>query len=231
LLAAIMPVLLYCISRNAKLSELPSAIRGVAGTSLEFIQHGEITLLVSRSSSPDAWLQAPLRTSALEFHRVILAMLKVRGIIPFRFPTILSGDEAAIEHLRQRSGKYEAWLQQFGAFLQMDVGLSYKQDSLPRSSGTEYLRHRQGRQQEVDGLADKLRKAAGVTADAWHVRGVRNGVRCSAVVERGRVEQFREKMRNFAVPVGIEARVSGPWPVEFVDDLERADTDPVGEIA
>src|SRR6266567_4371732 len=65
-----MAVLLYCL---AHLLVRPKRLQtGVAGNSVERVEAPRLAAFISRSADSNVWLRAPLRTSALEFHRVLM---------------------------------------------------------------------------------------------------------------------------------------------------------------
>jgi len=213
-----MPLLLYCIAKPSALQD--ESQLGVAGTPLSRIEGSNLAAFVSRNDHREVWLQAPLSTSALEFHRVLTELFKSAAIIPFRFPTILENDQELTELLNQRSGEYNTLLSKFENWTQMEARVSHSVSgsSAPTGSGTEYLLERQRRQRALADFGSELGTAAFSVAGEWRQRSVKSGLRCFALVERNRVVDFKEKMRSISVPAGLKVRVSGPWPVtEFLD--------------
>ena len=213
-----MPLLLYCIAKPSALQD--ESQLGAAGTPLSRIEGSNLAAFVSRNDHREVWLQAPLSTSALEFHRVLTELFKSAAIIPFRFPTILENDQELTELLNQRSGEYNTLLSKFENWTQMEARVSHSTSggSGATGSGTEYLLERQRRQRALADFGSELGAAAFSVAGEWRQRSVKSGLRCFALVERNRVVDFKEKMRSISVPAGLKVRVSGPWPVtEFLD--------------
>jgi hypothetical protein len=210
-----MALLLYCL---ADPSASPNSQNGVAGSAISTLEHSGLGVFYSEDATADTWLRAPLRTSAEEFHRVQRELFSRGAIIPFRFPTILESENKLREHLDQRAGEYKNLLQRFATSVQMDVFLTHATTLSTNPSGATYLRERQERNHALERFASDLRTHADPLAKDWRQRSVSNGLRLFALVERKHVQEFNEKMKMLAVPSGLSARISGPWPVaEFVD--------------
>lgn len=215
-----MSLLLYCIAKlSARLDESQP---GVAGTAVSRVEAGKITAFVSRNVEPSVWLHAPLRTSAIEFHRVVMKIFDCGAIVPFRFPTIFAGDTALAGYLQEHTGKYDALLEKFAHVAQMEARVRFGQDTPTSNSGTEYLRQRQRRERTLADFASEVRTAAD-PVDDWRQRIARDGMRCFALVGRSQITQFRERLGAIRVPSGLSVRVSGPWPVAEFLDFENGD--------
>ena len=90
-----MPVLIYCVAGTAaSLNELQT---GVAGSPVIRMNVAPLNAYLSQSADSSEWLRAPLRTSALEFHRVLKQLFSSVAIIPFRFPTTFN-DRQELAH-------------------------------------------------------------------------------------------------------------------------------------
>jgi hypothetical protein len=213
-----MSLLLYCVAKPSALQD--ESQPGVAGTPVSCIECSNLAAFVSRSDHREIWLQAPLSTSALEFHRVLTGLFKSAAIIPFRFPTILENDQELAELLNQQSSAYNTLLSKFENWTQMEARVSYSNPGrpAPTGSGTEYLLERQRRQRMLADFGSELGTAVFSVAGEWRQRTMKSGLRCFALVERNRVAEFKERMRSISVPARLKVRVSGPWPVtEFLD--------------
>jgi hypothetical protein len=213
-----MSLLLYCI---AKPSALQNESRpGVAGTPVSRVEGSNLAAFVSRDDHREVWLQAPVSTSALEFHHVLTGLFKSAAIIPFRFPTILENDHELAELLNQRSSEYNMLLSKFENWTQMEARVTYSTPggSAPTGSGREYLLERQRRQRALADFGSELGTVVFSVAEEWRQRSMKSGLRCFGLVERNRIADFKERMRSISVPAGLKVRVSGPWPVtEFLD--------------
>jgi gas vesicle protein GvpL/GvpF len=210
-----MALLLYCVAGP---SAALSSRTGVAGAAVLRFEHSGLVAFYSANATPDVWLRTPLRTSASEFHQVQRELFHTQAIIPFRFPTILESRDELRKHLDERSTEYNTLLRRFADCVQMDISLTYAPAAERQTSGADYLRQRQNRNQALEQFASQLRIAAGPLAQGWQERSLANGVRCFALVAREQVQDFNEIMEKVVVPPDLSARVSGPWPVaEFLD--------------
>jgi len=191
---------------------------GVAGSPVARLEHGEVTLFYSEDADSNRWLRAPLKKSAEEFHGVQHELFRSAAIIPFRFPTILEDQEKLGKHLEQRSAEYQSVLRRFATSVQMDITVTDSMPPADRPSGAQYLRDRQTRNRRLEEFAADIRhRARGVVKD-WRQRSLANGLRCFVLVERERVPEFNETMKTVFVPGGLNARISGPWPLaEFLE--------------
>jgi len=211
-----MAILLYCIAKcDVPLSK---SLIGVAGGPVVRAEIGPLATFTSRNADSAVWLRAELRTSALEFHRVLSEVFKSAAIIPFRFPTIFNSEELLAEHLRERSSEYNALLEKFSYMVQMEISLTYPGLGIPSGSGTEYLKERQTTAHAIESFESDLRVLLSNLARDWRQRASKNGIRAFALVDRDRVAEFRNIMLNASVPKRLNIRISGPWPVsEFIE--------------
>jgi len=190
---------------------------GVAGIPVERVDASELTALVSRSAESNVWLRAPVRTSALQFHRVLVHIFESAAIIPFRFPTVLASDDELTALLSERADEYLSVLNRISNSVQMEVRVSGAKFSGDASSGTEYLRERQKCLEVLNEFGARLRSAVSSVVREWSDDNLKDGQRHFALVERSKVAEFEQTMRGLPVPEGIRVRVSGPWPVsEFL---------------
>jgi hypothetical protein len=211
-------MLLYCIAESSLSLRDPAT--GVAGLPVVRIDCDRLAAFVSESPGSDAWTRVPLRQSAVEFHGVLHKLFDVGPIIPFRFPTILQGEEELTRHVQANSDRYGALLAKFRSSVQMEALISYSGEdrATKPSSGAAYLRDRQKRLAELKAAGDNLRRSAEALASAWHCRAAEDTLRCFALIERGSIGDFKDRMRTLAVPQGFHVRITGPWPVtEFLE--------------
>ena len=213
-----MPSLLYCITKSSV--RLNESQPGVAGSAVSRIDEGNTAAFISRAPDSKVWLQAPLRISAMELHRVLMKLFDLGPIVPFRFPTIFADDAALADHLREHSPKYSVQLDKFEKFVQMEARIvSVQQAAAAVCSGREYLQVRQRRNRALADVACAIQRAA--AAADWRQRATRDGMRCFALVQRPQITEFRVRMTKLDVPPELSVRVSGPWPVaEFLEDAK-----------
>lgn len=194
---------------------------GVGGCRVFGIEHSGVVLFCSQNPGSDAWAKLALADSVKHFHAVLRQVFANQAILPFRFPTIVADEKEAEDHLRKEAAQYAAQLRRFHDDCQMEVVITDKSagESNGRSkSGTEYLREKQKREERLRLAADAIRNLSTEFASDWKQRHTRNGLRLFALVKRDSVPQFLDRMRAFSVPPGLEARVTGPWPVtEFAE--------------
>lgn len=210
-----MAILLYCVAETNVSLHAPS---GVPNSPVSRLDHSALAIFYSENESSDAWLRAPLSSSATEFHRVQEELFRAGPIIPFRFPTILDNKDELQKHLEERSETYEGLLHRFADCVQMDISLAHTTAASTPASGAAYLRERQSRTRTLEDFAKNLRAVLLPLITDWRERSVKNGLRCFALVARKQVQEFNERLKAVSVPRDITARVSGPWPVaEFLD--------------
>ncbi len=213
-----MPLLLYCVAGTA--ASLNGLHAGVACSPVLRLEIANLAAFVSRSAHASGWLRTPVRTSALEFHRVLQQLFSATAILPFRFPTIFEDELELARHLEGRSGEYGALLEKFSNFAQMEARVGYpnSETAIATHSGSEYLRQRQRRFHAVEEFAVELRRAAGAAATEWRQRMTRSELRGFALVGRDKIPEFKANIAQALVPAGMHVRISGPWPVtEFLD--------------
>ncbi len=211
-----MPILLYCIAKSGIHSE--SSMLGVGGLAVTREEFGNLAAFTSRNSERAVWLQQPVGTSAVEFHRVLKEIFKSAAIIPFRFPTIFETQDELIQHLQQQGAVYEALLEKFANTVQMELRITHAEMRQASESGTDYLKNRRDSVSSAEQAAEAIRQSANLRTEDWRQRGLKDGVRAFALVERGAVTEFENLMRGAALPKGFNVRVSGPWPVtEFLE--------------
>jgi Gas vesicle synthesis protein GvpL/GvpF len=214
-----MAMLLYCVAEAARsLGCLPPGVQGLPVSRRE---HLGLTIFYSEDPSRDRWSAPTVRSSALEFHRVLEAVFNSTAIIPFRFPTIVAGGEELREHLDERANYYLLWLEKFRTSVQLEALVSYSGEDRQAAGlhgGKEYLRRRQQTMAAARGWVEKLEAAVAPLATDWRTAIVDSGIRSFAVVERELVAECKERARKLPPPAGVSVRVTGPWPVtEFLD--------------
>jgi len=217
-----MPVLVYCVAEASPPLNGPPT--GVLGQPVSRIEHSGLAVFVSRDPGSDAWTRPPLRESLLEFHQVLRHLFRSVAILPFRFPTILSGDRELEAHLESAAERYKHLLEKYKTSVQMEVLLSAveKPGAPPAASGTEYLRSRKNQREEMNEIVAGLETVAGGAVIEWHGRSLPQGVRWFGRLERDSVDRFNAAMRTWKLPAGYGARVSGPWPVTEFFHLDQS---------
>jgi hypothetical protein len=217
-----MSILLYCITEQSESSDVGP---GVAGLPVLVYKEAGLDAMFSRNTRAESWTGASLKRSAREFHNVLHRAFSSRTIVPFRFPTLMRDEAELAAHLRDNAPEYSAQLQKFERSAQMDISITHvERTSLgtSRGSGAEYLRTRQKRSDELQGVAKQLQQLASETARSWRDRLASDHLRLFALVDRTDVAAFRERLKKLSVPQSLNIRVSGPWPVtEFLELKQR----------
>lgn len=208
----------YCIAA-ADAAVLPPAT-GVGGATVQELSESGLRCFYSAAGGPPGG--AELREQALAFHAVLEAVFAAVAIIPFRFPTLLAGEDELRGYLRDHAADYGEALRRLRDAVQMEVRISKPRPSDGPGSGRDYLESRRHSAHTLAALAATVRQAvAGVTQD-WREREGTHGIRCYCLIGRGQVEEFRRRCAS--LPAG-EARtvVSGPWPAsEFISEKVSA---------
>ena len=209
-----MPLLPYCVI-EAELEVSPPK-EGVRRASIQTILESGLRCFYSQIGTlpPDP---ASIKEVALEFHAVVSAIFNQAAVIPFRFPTLVSGEGELKSHLQEHAGEYLASLRHLRGLAQMEVRISMTRTESSRASGTEYLRDRQERQATFRDAASKVRSHTEPLLSGWRDRETKNGWRCYALVGKRQAERFAEMVRWILGLGEVELRVSGPWPAtEFI---------------
>ncbi len=212
-----MSLLLYCVAKPGDLLNFSPS--GVADIPLSRLDYSDLAIFFSQSSAPEPWLRTPVRDSALQFHRVLLDIFKSTAIVPFRFPTILEDEKALTENIDQHADDYNALLQKFANKAQLELRVSFAPpNSRGSGSGTMFLQERQKRQKTLEEFSAALELATRTAGAEWRERRLNNGFRGFVLLERSEAAGFKHTVAGIPVPLELDARLSGPWPVtEFLD--------------
>lgn len=213
-----MSILLYCITEDSASTDVGS---GIAGRPVLRCTQAGVDALFSQDTSPERWTGASLKQSAREFHNVLHRAFATHPIVPFRFPTLMDGEDELVTHLRQNAAVYSAQLKKFENSVQMDISIARPEPAFPHASstsGAEYLRSRQKKSNELHTVARQIHELANETVQSWHDRPASNALKLFALVNRSSLAGFHERLKKVSVPSNCIVRVSGPWPVtEFLE--------------
>ena len=157
------------------------------------------------------------REDALAFFGVNRAIFRDAAIIPFRFPTVLHGEEELTEHLVEHATHYANALQKLADMVQMEVRLTLPPEKSKADSGAAYLKEKQQRGKLLAAAEAAIQKAAGVEGLEWKSRESKDGLRCYALVERNHAPEFAKRIGKVKPEKPVSAAVTGPWPAtEFI---------------
>ena len=210
-------VLAYCIAEQKSKVELPSS--GVEGAPVRWIDTGVLRCLASDFGK--RMPEVPVAETVQEFSQVLQRIFEQTVIIPFRFPTIVEGDEVLRQFIEARSVEYGKALRRLQNKVQMDVRitLARAEEPEPRAqSGKDYLEARRAQHQQVQSILTEFRRVSESPAKDWVQRDTPSGIRAFALVDRGALDEFLKNLGRVQMPAGVSARITGPWPPsEFVE--------------
>ena len=222
-----MPLLLYCVAPES-LGE--TRARGVGGASVGSRVHGGLRYFVSDNCAENV---QDLAVAAREVHGVIQDVFARGPVLPFRYPTIVK-DELELSRLAtERGAAFAEFLQWVGERVQMDIRITGTSAQAVRTdatsgvdplgvttvtgaasplerSGRAYLAGKAARGAALHESAKLCRELS--RASEWRMEEREASVLCRALIDRHEVISFQESMRRLALPDGVQAVVSGPWP-------------------
>ncbi|HSE48860.1 MAG TPA: GvpL/GvpF family gas vesicle protein [Terriglobales bacterium] len=183
---------------------------GVGGEPLRSLDEQGITAWHSNA--------APTRGAkedVLAFHRVISALFQAATVIPFRMPTLLPGEPELRAWLAANAATILRELERLRGVVQMELHIAAPAPAAA-GSGRAYLESRRDAQRALAERAAAAREALADLAAEWRQRETRDGIRCFALVPRGRERDFVSHLD--ASGRRDDLRVTGPWPpAEFLD--------------
>ena len=172
------------------------------------------------------WPLAPesIQTDAVEFHRVITQVFSQTAVVPFRLLTVFDDVQALASFAGGVHNDFFADLERLKDVVQMECVIYFKpQRDADRSSGQAYLRQKAEVRRSIDEYSNEVKSLLASMAREIRIREVNTGNRIFCLVERGEESLFRSKVEGIAIPVGLERRISGPWPpAEFLSDAVKA---------
>jgi Gas vesicle synthesis protein GvpL/GvpF len=213
-------VLAYCIAEHQKQIDIPDS--GVEGAAIRSIKVDALRCFVSDFDGPMPRERVPEMVKA--FNDVLQRIFAQTAIIPFRFPTIVEDESALRTFVERRSAEYRSALHRLKDKVQMDVRIMAKPkraETSPRS-GKVYLQQKSALQREAQSILQEFRGVSASVAEEWGQGAAAGGIRAFALVERSSLPIFLKKIAKVAIPEGISARVTGPWPPsEFIESPRK----------
>ena len=189
-------------------------VPGVGGAPLQRSREGAIACWYSEGGVTSGAAKDEL----LAFHGVVQSFFQAGAVVPFRFPTTLADAATLSAWLKANATAVARELNRLSGRAQMEVHIVVKKNPAP-SGGREYLEGRRDAQSALrDAGVAARQRVAGLAAE-WRERETREGLRCYALVARGREREFAEKIgEGGASSPAVTVRVTGPWPpAEFLD--------------
>ncbi len=215
-----MASLLYCVTQPDPVVSIATGVCEAAVQSRALLG---VRLYWSEIVNPEASLGEPesLKRAALLFHQVLREVLAATTPIPFRFPTLLEGEDVFEQHLAVEQELYREALSRVDKAVQYEVVGTWadeqQADFSKPVSGREYLQRRQEAAARVTAVENKLKDVTADSVREWRARQDRKTHRWFALVPRENRERFIASLRTAGGSEGIRLRLSGPWPPsEFV---------------
>ncbi len=204
-----MPLLLYCLAESEP--AVPPPPQGVRGRPVERQAFAGMQCYYSVFPHAPANLS---KEDALAFHSVVTAIFAKAAVTPFRFPTVLEGEDELEVYLETEGHDLLESLQRLREFVQMEVRLSYGAES-----GKGHAKLGAHAREILEQVAGSVRESLEEAIRAWHTREFPNGLRCYALISRGEVASFRHKAEGLKTEGAVRLAVSGPWPpTEFLHE-------------
>ena len=213
-------MLAYCIAEHQKQIDVPDS--GVEGAAIRSIKVDALRCFVSDFDAQMPRERVPEMVKV--FNDVLQGIFVQTAIIPFRFPTIVEDEAALRAFVERRSGEYRSALHRLRDKVQMDVRIMAKpkRAEISPRSGKAYLQQKSALQREAQSILQEFRRVSHSVAEAWGQGAAPGGIRAFALVGRSSLPIFLEKIAKVAIPAGISARVTGPWPPsEFIESARK----------
>lgn len=216
-----MKLLLYCICEAQ--AEVAAPAAGVRGAAVQKLVADGLRCFYSelREFGGDA---ATAQKDALDFYAVTRAVFKQAAIVAFRFPSVMAEVREIASFLEGHASLYQADLQRLRDAVQMEVRLTlaeHRNNPVSPGSGTQYLQARAEGQRKLADASRACREALDEVARQyepwWRARPLDDTLRCFALVPRSATWEVEQRLGGLHLE-GVQAIVSGPWPVtEFFE--------------
>jgi hypothetical protein len=214
-------VLAYCIAERQKRIDIPES--GVEAAAIRWIDVDALRCFVSDCNAQMPRERVPEMVKA--FNEVLQRIFAQTAIIPFRFPTIVEDEAALRTFVERRSTEYRSALRRLRDKVQIDVRIIArpKQAETSSRSGKAYLQEKSALQREAQSILQEFRGVSDSVAEEWgQGAAAPDGIRAFALVERSSLPIFLKIIAKVAIPAGISARVTGPWPPsEFIESPRK----------
>jgi hypothetical protein len=212
-------VLAYCCFQHGPQLSLPST--GVQAAPVQVMALNTLRLLWSEVG----WPLDPerMQQSAVEFHGVVHHIFKQTAVIPFRLLSVFEDEVAMAAFAVENQKIFIEDLERLKHFVQMEFVVYPAPRREDRSSGKAYLEQKAGMRRAIEGHVKAVREELDELSQQVVVRDAKSGHRVFVLVERGREEAFREKVKGVSVPEEVSRRISGPWPAsEFLSERVKS---------
>lgn len=212
-----MSIVPYCVIDELASATAPAT--GVGGAPVMELAEGGLRCFYSELDSVPQQQDA-IRTMALQFQKVVQEVFATAATIPFRFVTLLRGEDELRDFLDDNSERFVKALERLEGCAQFEIHLRRRSghEEAEAKSGTEYLNSKKAEGDIYKTTSEALRRSAGDLALGWHLRQGDEGARCYALVERSTETEFKKALAGTKLTGELRVVLSGPWPPsEFVE--------------
>jgi len=230
-----MKLYVYCLVDNTQ--TLPESLHGILGVLVRRLEIGDFSFLVSDFSDRTVPVT---RENALAHAAVIQSVLKETTPLPFRFGTLVNGQQLE-NYVSARSEALRSKLEQVRGCVEMNVKIISDRDWMeePQASetqakpGTAFLSEKrreilggEARAARAKQVAEWLKDQVAPVAKQTQIETLPTGkmlVTAAHLIEYERVEEFRKRVTEARHQrVDLHFLLSGPWaPYSFAHmDLE-----------
>ena len=222
-------LLAYCIA-----GEVDAARLVAAGQSqkLFFIEEEGLRVICSELSG-NVRPGAVTIEEAREFNRVLQALFQHTDVLPFRYPTVVAGEDELRAHLLAHADAYRKAMDRLRGTVQFHFKISPAATLDPEpASGTDYMRQRLSETQALDHAAKQAREALADKIIKWREQtSIRPAERhgqtrqCYALVRREDATAVQQAIAAASFDERASVLVSGPWPpTEFFRQAETPES-------
>lgn len=217
-----MPLLPYCIVHSEATVKPPDA--GVRGGELQSLEESGLTCFFSEVEGAPKTSEE-VRADAMSFQETVQSIFAQATVIPFRFVTLLEGEEELHDFLEDHAEQYREALHRLQGLEQYEMRMKQVVvvDAGEPETGVEYLKKKLAASTAVGKATEVLKKAAGELARGWHVRDLGETVRCYALIQREAQHEFKKAVSTAKLPGEVRVVMSGPWPPSEFVQQEQAD--------
>lgn len=213
-----MAIVPYCVVSETAQVNVPET--GVGNADVLEVDVGSLICFYSEVDGIPQQTDA-IRAMALQFRNVVQTLFATATAIPFRFVTLLRGEEELRRFLMEHEEKFTKALERLDGCAQFEIHLTRKgpaPEPEETMSGAEYLKGKKAAADIFETTSQMLDKRAGETALKWHFKPGDDDARCYALVQRAKLEEFKKALSGVELPAELRVVMSGPWPPsEFVE--------------
>lgn len=213
-----MAIVPYCVVTETAEVNVPET--GINNADVLEVDVGGLICFYSEVEGVPQKTEA-IRAMALQFRNVVQTLFATATVIPFRFVTLLRGEEELRIFLMEKEEKFMKALERLEGCVQFEFHLVRKEpapEPEETMSGTDYLKGKKEAADIFETTSETLQKRAGERAKKWHFKPGDDDARCYGLVERKTVDDFKKAVSGAKLPAELRVVMSGPWPPsEFVE--------------